>query len=193
MDEKFIITFQDHTQKSGANRDTVTLGDSMSVSPHTHVSEHVFTDVNQIEYNNYATFFTLALPTNRWSNRLKKHDPSLEEQIEYFKNNFNNIVFPNKQTFVFMYSLEFNEDMANIHAHGLIHEAASIAEINRFKKELRKIFKIPPANRIAIKYYKTESQNIINKYQYHIGNIDYKQQLKNKVGSHYYTVKREAN
>jgi hypothetical protein len=51
---------------------------------------------------------------------------------------------------------------------------------------------IPPANRIAIKYYQTESQNIYNKYQYHIGNIDYNQQIKNKVGTQYYSVKRIA-
>ena len=82
--------------------------------------------------------------------------------------------------------------MANVHAHGVIHESGSIADINRFKKEIRKIFKIPPANRIAIKYYQTESQNIYNKYQYHIGNIDYNQQIKNKVGTQYYSVKRIA-
>ncbi len=184
--EKFIVNFSDHNVSSGTN-DTVTLGDSMSVSAHNQVLQHPFTE--KIAYNNYATFFTLALPTMGWSNRLKKHNPTLEEQSEYFENNFNNLVFSNKQPFNYMYSLEYNSDMANIHAHGVIHQAYC-PDIQRFKKELRKIFKIAPANRIAIKYYKTEPQYVPGKYKYHLTDKDYEDKNKNKVHSYYTSVRR---
>lgn len=185
--DKFIVNFNDHSTVRALNRDTVTLGDSMSVSAHNSVSQHPFTE--KIEYNPYATFFTLALPTNGWSNRTNKFNPSLEEQSEYFATNFNNLVISNKQPFTFMYSLEYNEDMANIHAHGVIHQYTN-ADFNRFKKELRKIFKLAPANRIAIKYYKTDSQFIEGKYKYHLTDKDYEDKNKNKVHNYYTTVRR---
>ncbi len=188
--DKFIVNFTDHNVSRGQT-DTVTLGDSMSVCPHNLVSKHPFNHIEAMPKNPYATFFTLALPTMGWSNRMKKHNPSLEEQSEYFENNFNNIVIQNKHPFVFMYSLEYNEDMANIHAHGVIHECHDDVTFNKFKKELRKIFKIAPANRIAIKYYKTEELYLERKYQYHIGNYDFRnQKYKNKVHTYYTKVRR---
>lgn len=190
---KFIINFNNVSSTPGrALTDTVTLGDSiLSVSAQNTVSQHPFKDVNLIIQNPYATFFTLALPTKCWSNRLNKHDPTTEEQSEYFETTFNNILIPNKEPFVFMYSLEYNEDMANVHAHGVIHRCGTNATLNKFKKELRKIFKIAPANRVAIKYYKTEDIHLNNKYHYHISNYDYrKKEYKNKVNNYYTRVAR---
>ena len=89
-----------------------------------------------------------------------------------------------------MYSLEYNEDMANIHAHGVIQECHTISDLNLFKREVRKIFKLAPANRIAIKYYKTDEKYLHQKYHYHIGNIDYTHKPKNKVKTYYTSVKR---
>lgn len=188
--DKFIVNFSDHNPPSGANTDTVTLGDSMSVSAHNSITQHSFHDVSIIEQNPYATFFTLALPTNGWSNRTKKFNPSLEEQSEYFETNFNNIVFTNHNPFEFMYSLEYNEDMAHIHAHGVIHECHTEKELSLFKKEIRKIFKILPTNRIAIKYYKTDELYLNQKYHYHIGNMDYNHHTKNKVKTTFTKVRR---
>jgi hypothetical protein len=189
MNNKFIVTFD----SQGAN-DTVVLGDSrisdpLSVSPHNQVSHHPFTHVDNIEQDPYANFFTLALPTKGWKNRLPKHDPTIEEQKEYFETTLNNIIFNNTKPFVFRYSLEYNEDMANIHCHGVIQNVSQ-ANLNRFKKQMRKIFKLAPANRIAIKYYKTENIYLTEKYHYHLGNIDYNKQPKNKVTSYYTKVAR---
>ena len=173
MNNKFIVTF-DNTSNGGALTDAVVLGDSrisdpLSVSAHNQVSHHPFPDVSLIEQDQYANFFTLALPTKGWKNRLKKHDPTIEEQTDYFEKTLNNIVIQNKHPFVFMYSLEYNEDMANIHCHGVIHECHDHVTMNKFKKEIRKIFKLAPSNRIAIKYYKTEPLFLNHKYHYHIG------------------------
>jgi hypothetical protein len=196
MNNKFIVTFNDFNDSSRALTDTVTLGDSstsgaLSVSAQNTVSQHPFNHLDPLILNPYATFFTLALPTQGWSNRLKKHDPTTEEQSDYFENTFNNIVFKNHNPFQFMYSLEYNEDMANIHAHGVIHECHTHKELTLFKKELRKIFKIAPANRIAIKYYKTDELYLMRKYHYHLSNYDFKkQEYKNKVKTYYTSVKR---
>lgn len=193
MKKQFIVTF-DSTSNSQALTDTVVLGDSrisdpMSVSAHNQVSHHPFSHIDNIEQDPYATFFTLALPTKGWKNRLIKHDPTLEEQKEYFENTLNNIIFNNTKPFEFRYSLEYNEDMANIHAHGVIQNVSQ-ANLNRFKKQMRKIFKLAPANRIAIKYYKTDNIYLKEKYHYHLGNIDYNQNPKNKVNSYYTRVAR---
>ncbi len=193
MKKQFIVTF-DSTSNSQALTDTVTLGDSrifdpMSVSAHNQISHHPFNDVSLLWQDPYANFFTIALPTKGWKNRLKKHDPTLEEQSDYFEKTLNNIVFNNTDTFIFRYSLEYNEDMANIHCHGLI-ENVTHTDFNKFKKEIRKIFKIAPANRIAIKYYKTDHIYLNQKYHYHIGNIDYNHITKNKVKSYYTRVER---
>ena len=90
-----------------------------------------------------------------------------------------------------MYSLEYNQDMANVHAHGVIHRCGTNVTLNKFKKELRKIFKIAPANRVAIKYYRTEDIHLNNKYHYHISNYDYRnKEYKNKVKNYYTRVAR---
>ena len=90
-----------------------------------------------------------------------------------------------------MYSLEYNQDMANVHAHGVIHRCGTNVTLNKFKKELRKIFKIAPANRVAIKYYRTEDIHLNNKYHYYISNYDYRnKEYKNKVKNYYTRVAR---
>ncbi len=188
--DKFIINFSENTLSQGANR-SAALGGTMPISAlslvKTLATKHNYDE--EIIYNNYAVFFTLALPTMGWKNRLKKHNPTLEEQQEYFEKSFNLLSIPNKSPFVFMYSLEYNEDMANIHAHGVIHQYTN-PDLQRFKKELRKSFKIDPHNRIAIKYYKTEYPYIESKYIYHLKDKDYNNQNKNKVTNYYTSVRR---
>ncbi len=177
--EKFIINFSDITMSQGANG-SAPLGGTLPISAHTLVkslaTKHNYDE--EIIYNNYAVFFTLALPTNGWKNRLKKHNPTCEEQKEYFESKFNNFQLPNKSPFIFMYSLEYNENMANIHAHGVIHQY-TCPDLTRFKKQLRIIFKIDCHNRVAIKYYKTEHPYIPEKYIYHLKDKDYNNNNKN--------------
>lgn len=184
---KIIVNFDNHIKRG--QMDALHLGESISICPQNSVSQHAFNTVNDIEHNVYATLFTLALPTQGWSNRLKKHNPTIEEQSDYFENNLNNIVFTNKNIFKFMYSLEYNADMANIHCHGVIHQSTN-ADLNRFKKELRKIFKLSAANRVAVKYYKSEPQLIPIKYMYHLGDTNYHNSPKDKVHSYYTSVSR---
>lgn len=187
--EKFIINFDPQTVRR-ANVDTPTLGGSIPVSaPPLIANTHSYKQ-ELPEVNPYAVFLTLALPTNGWGNRVRKHDPSIEEQEKYFHSSFKKLfkLSSFKKSFNFFYSLEYNSDFANIHAHGVIHQYSS-TDLIKFKKQIRIIFKIISSNRIAIKYYKSHPQYALEKYQYHLLNIDYNLQPKNKVKLEYYQLK----
>ncbi len=183
---KFIVKFDDLTDSTARKFGCSTLGGSIPISAPQLMSTHSYSDF-PLDYNSYAVFFTIALPTNGWSHRLKKHNPTLEEQENYFKNTFNLLKLNNKQTFVYLYSLEFNSDMANIHAHGVVHRYSN-ADLNRFKKSIRSAFKIISSNRVAIKYYKANPKYVEEKYIYHLLDRDYDLNKKNKVKEEYYSV-----
>lgn len=186
MKNKFIINFDDVTDGTARKFGCSTLGGSIPICAPQIIATYKYSDF-KIDYNPYAEFFTLALPTNGWANRLKKHNPTLEEQENYFKKTFNLLSIKNKQEFVYYYSLEYNADMANIHAHGVVHKYYS-ADLTRFKKSLRSAFKIISSNRVAIKYYRSHPKYVYEKYIYHLMDKDYDLNKKNKVKEEIYEV-----
>lgn len=82
----------------------------------------------------------------------------------------------------FAYNLEYHSDGVTLHAHGALWNNAPLA-FQKFKRQLRKSFKISSTNRVAIKYYQNNNINhtSMDKLKYHLTSTSYNGEQKDNV------------
>lgn len=194
MNNKFIIKFSDTPNALGRNDEPRPLGTSIvNCAPppvvHTHGYDTKYPDILD---DPYKTYFTLALPRDIWLQIAKNELPTPSEQIKHVDQLMITMFLEKKHKLSLFYNFEYNQDLERLHIHGVICNKKNNNQLINFKQHLRKKLKIPPSNRIAIKFYSQSKYHTpIDQLNYHLKGISYNGTLKDVPENFYHTIREE--
>lgn len=193
MNDKFLITFNSAPSLRGAKDHAGLLGTSMVFcAPPPAIQTYGYnTQYPVILDDPYKTYFTLALPPGIWLQLAKNELPTPSEQIKHVDKIMIDMFLEKNHQLSLFYNFEYNQDLERLHIHGVICNIKNQSQLINFKQHLRKQLKIPPANRVAIKFYnQSKYHTTIDQLNYHLKGISYNGTLKDSPESFYHRLVR---